>query len=319
MIRNKKAMLFCFQIILTGALITGAPCLASGDTGVNEVISQNSDKNIVIVETNNTEIVTDKNENNSAYADQDTGKEESVSDSVFGSSDTASDSTEADHSGEGQIHKPAGLKAPDFTSDPDFVDDSTDNTYGYYTIMGCTTVDEEDMVAQYEAQNVEYPSGILTEGGAPDIDTFCAIVIEEADAEGVRGEVVYEQAMLETGWLQFGGDASAGQFNFSGLGTTGGGVAGNSFPDVRTGIRAQVQHLKAYASSEELVQACVDNRFQYVARESAPYVEWLGIQENPYGGGWAAGRSYGYKLRSLLADLKGEEYVWPESTETVER
>ena len=63
----------------------------------------------------------------------------------------------------------------------------------------------------------------------------------------------------------------------------------------------------------------MDNRFQYVARESAPYVEWLGIQENPYGGGWAAGRSYGYKLRSLLADLKGEEYVWPESTETVER
>ena len=63
----------------------------------------------------------------------------------------------------------------------------------------------------------------------------------------------------------------------------------------------------------------VDNRFQYVSRESAPYVEWLGIQENPYGGGWAAGRSYGYKLRSLLAELKGEEYTWPESTETVEK
>lgn len=223
---------------------------------------------------------------------------------------------EADHSMEGQISKPQSSGESDTEG---FVDDSTDNTYGYYTIMGCTTVDAEDMVVQYEAQNVEYPSGILTEGGAPDIDTFCTIVIEEADAEGVRGEVVFEQAMLETGWLQFGGDASAGQFNFSGLGTTGGGVAGNSFPDVRTGIRAQVQHLKAYASSEELNQACVDNRFQYVSRESAPYVEWLGIQENPYGGGWAAGRNYGYKLRSLLAELKGEEYTWPESTETVER
>ena len=193
---------------------------------------------------------------------------------------------DVDHSMEGQISKPQSSGESNTDS---FVDDSTDNTYGYYTIMGCTTVDVEDMVAQYEAQNVEYPSDVLTEGGAPDIDTFCTIVIEEADAEGVRGEVVYEQAMLETGWLQFGGDASAGQFNFSGLGTTGGGVAGNSFPDVRTGIRAQVQHLKAYASSEDLNQACVDNRFQYVARESAPYVEWLGIQENPYGGGWAAG------------------------------
>lgn len=39
------------------------------------------------------------------------------------------------------------------------------------------------MVAQYEAQNVEYPSGILTEGGAPDIDTFCTICVEEA---GIR-------------------------------------------------------------------------------------------------------------------------------------
>ena len=282
MIRNKKAMLFCSQIILTGALITGAPCLASG-------------------------------------AEIEVAEEDGTSGSVFGSSATTADSEEVDHSGEGQIHKPSSLEVPDFTSDPDFVDDSTYNTYGYYTIMGCTTVDAEDMVVQYEAQNVEYPSGILTEGGAPDIDTFCTIVIEEADAEGVRGEVVFEQAMLETGWLQFGGDASAGQFNFSGLGTTGGGVAGNSFPDVRTGIRAQVQHLKAYASSEELNQACVDNRFQYVSRESAPYVEWLGIQENPYGGGWAAGRSYGYKLRSLLAELKGEEYTWPESTETVEK
>lgn len=226
------------------------------------------------------------------------------------------DASSVDHSMEGQISRPSSSGSSEAES---LVDDSTDNTYGYYTIMGSTTVTVEAMVSQYNEQNVEYPSGILTEGGAPDIDTFCEIIVEEADAEGVRGEVVYEQAMLETGWLQFGGDASAAQFNFSGLGTTGGGVAGNSFPDVRTGIRAQVQHLKAYASSEELNQACVDNRFDYVARESAPYVEWLGIQENPYGGGWAAGKDYGYKLRNLLAVLKGTEYTWPESGETQEK
>lgn len=221
---------------------------------------------------------------------------------------------DVDHSMEGQISKPQSSGESDTDS---FVDDSTDNTYGYYTIMGCTTVDVEDMVAQYEAQNgVSF--GCPDRGGAPDIDTFCTIVIEEADAEGVRGEVVYEQAMLETGWLQFGGDASAGSLIFPGLNYRWRRCR-KFFPDVRTGIRAQVQHLKAYASSEDLNQACVDNRFQYVARESAPYVEWLGIQENPYGGGWAAGRSYGYKLRSLLAGLKGEEYAWPESTETVER
>ena len=75
------------------------------------------------------------------------------------------------------------------------------------------------------------------------------------------------------------------------------------FRDVRTGIRAQVQHLKAYASTDSLNQECVDERFDYVTRETAPYVEWLGIQENPYGGGWAAGKDYGSKLRKILSSV----------------
>ena len=102
------------------------------------------------------------------------------------------DASSVDHSMEGQISRPSSSGSSEAES---LVDDSTDNTYGYYTIMGSTTVTVEAMVSQYNEQNVEYPSGILTEGGAPDIDTFCEIIVEEADAEGVRGEVVYEQAM----------------------------------------------------------------------------------------------------------------------------
>ena len=223
---------------------------------------------------------------------------------------------EVDHSGEGQISRPSYEVA----SGPDaegFIDDSTDNTYGYYTIMGTTTVTLEDMTSQYEAQGVTYPSETLKDGGADTIEEFCRIILEEASLEGVRAEVVYEQSMLETGWLQFQGDAQAQQYNFAGLGTTGGGVQGNSYPDVRTGIRAQVQHLKAYACTEDLNENCVDTRFDMVRRGSAPYVEWLGIQENPNGGGWAAGANYGSKLRRLLADLKGEEYT-PEVPEMLE-
>lgn len=310
MIRNKKAMLFCSQIILTGALITGAPCLASGDTGENGVILQNTDKETAIVELSNIG-TTDKSENSSAdIADKNTETDgenlDGTENSVFGNSDTATDSEEVDHSDEGQIHKPSSLEAPDFTSDPDFVDDSTDNTYGYYTIMGDTTVSLAQMTSQYEEHGAEYPSASLKEGGAATIDDFCTIILEEANAEGVRGEVVFEQAMLETGWLQYGGDSGISQYNFAGLGTTGGGVAGVSYPDVRTGIRAQVQHLKAYACEEELNQDCVDTRFDMVTRGSAPYVEWLGQQENPNGGGWAAGSNYGEKLRKLLTQLKVE-------------
>ena len=109
--------------------------------------------------------------------------------------------------------------------------------------------------------------------------------------------------MKETGFLQFGGDVSIEQFNFAGIGTTGGGVPGNSYPDVRTGVRAQIQHLKAYATDEPLNQTCVDNRYEYVKKASAPYVQWLGQKENPEGAGWATGENYGYDIAGMLQHL----------------
>ena len=168
------------------------------------------------------------------------------------------------------------------------------------------TAYREQLEQLAKEHGAEYPSASLKDGGAATIDDFCTIILEEANAEGVRGEVVFEQAMLETGWLQYGGDSGISQYNFAGIGTTGGGVAGVSYPDVRTGIRAQVQHLKAYACEDALNQDLVDTRFDMVTRGSAPYVEWLGQQENPNGGGWAAGSNYGEKLRKLLSDLKAE-------------
>lgn len=184
------------------------------------------------------------------------------------------------------------------------VDDATNNELGYYTIMGNSTATVEQMVKEYNSQSVEYPSEALESGGAATIEEFCEILYEECEKEGVRAEVAFAQSMLETGWLQFRGDSQVEQFNFAGLGTTGGGVKGIYFPDVQTGLRAQVQHLKAYASSDKLNEECVDERFDLVTRETAPYVEWLGIQENPYGGGWAAGADYGAKLLRIISDLK---------------
>ncbi|MDR3072039.1 MAG: N-acetylmuramoyl-L-alanine amidase, partial [Clostridiales Family XIII bacterium] len=74
---------------------------------------------------------------------------------------------------------------------------------------------------------------------------------------------------------------------------------------VRIGVRAQVQHLKAYASTAPLNQALVDTRFGYVTRGIAPYVLWLGIQENPNHVGWAAGAGYGASLTSMIWELRG--------------
>ena len=140
----------------------------------------------------------------------------------------------------------------------------------------------------------------MAAGGAPTIEDFARIICEEASLEGVRPEVVFAQSMLETGWLRFGGDDSIAQYNFAGLGTVGDGNHGLVFPDVRTGIRAQVQHLKAYACEDNLNEACVDPRFDKVLRGSAPYVQWLGIQENPEGVGWAGAENYGSLIMKLI-------------------
>ena len=166
--------------------------------------------------------------------------------------------------------------------------------------MGESTVTVEQMVSFFEESGEEYPSEALGKGGADSIETFCQMYYDEAVAEGVRPEVAFVQTMKETGWLQYGGDASIEQFNFAGLGTTGRGVPGNSYPDVRTGIRAQIQHLKAYATEDALVQACVDDRYEYVKKGSAPYVEWLGQKENPEGAGWATAENYGYSIVDMI-------------------
>ncbi|MBE5946176.1 MAG: hypothetical protein E7259_04415 [Lachnospiraceae bacterium] len=166
-----------------------------------------------------------------------------------------------------------------------------------YKIMGESSTTVEQMVAYYNA-NATYPAFYAT-SDAPTIEAFCQIYLEECAAEGVKAEVAFCQAMKETGYLRYGGDVKIEQFNFAGLGATGGGVAGATFANVREGIRAQVQHLKAYGSKDALVNPCVDPRFQHVTRGTATYVEWLGIKENPQGKGWAAAEDYGYSLRYL--------------------
>ena len=174
---------------------------------------------------------------------------------------------------------------------------------GRYPVMGSSEITVQDMIDYFNASGEEYPSEKLSEGGADSIETFCQMYVEEAEAEGVRPEVAFAQTMKETGFLQYGGDAHIEQFNFAGLGTTGNGVPGSSYPDVRTGIRAQIQHLKAYATDDALNGACVDDRYAYVKKGSAPYVQWLGQQENPEGLGWATGENYGYDIVGMIEDM----------------
>lgn len=168
-----------------------------------------------------------------------------------------------------------------------------------YAIMGKATVTVDQMVKMYNNSGKKYPS-IYKDKGAKNIKKFCQVVLEESEKEGVRAEVIFAQVCLETGYLSFGGQVSAQQCNFSGIGATDDGAAGATFKNVRTGIRAQVQHLKGYASKDKLNQKCVDPRFQYLShrRGSTPYVQNLG------NGNWATDPDYASKLMTLIKKIK---------------
>ena len=172
-----------------------------------------------------------------------------------------------------------------------------------YPISGNSSVSVGQLVKYYN-KHATYPSYYKNNNSdAVTIKQFCEIYYEEAKAENIRVEVAFCQAMKETGWLKYGGDVKIGQYNFAGLGATGDGKTGASFKTVRLGIRAQIQHLKAYANVSPLNKNCVDPRFNLVQRGSAPYVEWLGIKANPYGKGWAPAASYGTDIVKMIADL----------------
>ena len=69
----------------------------------------------------------------------------------------------------------------------------------------------------------------------------------------VRWDYAFFQMAVETNFLTYRtgngrwGDVNPKQNNFAGLGTTGGGVPGDSYPDVNTGVLAQIQHLVVYS------------------------------------------------------------------------
>ena len=175
---------------------------------------------------------------------------------------------------------------------------------GTYLIEGTTSVSVKQMTDYFRQSKYSYPTDIMKKGGASTLEEFCQIYYEEAEKEGIKAEVAFAQAMKETGWLQFKGDVKAEQYNFAGMGATGNSVAGESFKDVREGVRAQIQHLKAYGSTKDLNQTCVDNRFKYVERGCSIYVEWLGIPNNPKNKGWAAADGYGVDIVKMVQKMK---------------
>lgn len=117
---------------------------------------------------------------------------------------------------------------------------------------------------------------------------------------GIRGDIAFAQAILETDFFRFTGVVKPEQNNFAGIGTTGPTEPGATFGSPREGVLAQIQHLFAYASKEVLPEKypLVDPRFHLVPRGSA--YTWLDLN-----GRWAVpGESYGQTILNIYERMK---------------
>lgn len=180
----------------------------------------------------------------------------------------------------------------------------------YHSVITKSTTTVNQMVNYYNAK-ASYPA-YYAATDAPDIRTFCQIYYDEATKKGVDPALAFTQSMKETAFLKFTGQVKIEQFNFAGMGVTDASTNGDSYQNVREGIRAHVQHLKAYAvKNPTFSNAVVDKRytpwFVKTCSGTAPYIEWLGISENPSGFGWATAKGYGY---SILNDYMNQLYKY---------
>lgn len=170
-----------------------------------------------------------------------------------------------------------------------------DRYFTYTAVEGTPKATVQQMQAYIKKVNPNVPKSVID---------MIPLYLSEGKAEGIRGDIAFAQSCLETGNFTFKDSAvKLSQNNFCGLGVLDNGMLGASFPTPQLGIRAQIQHLKAYANRQPLKNEVVDPRFSLVTRGSASTVQHLGIQENPKGYGWAAGANYGVKILNILENI----------------
>jgi hypothetical protein len=168
-------------------------------------------------------------------------------------------------------------------------------------IMGTSRLRADQLTRWFNSRQPR-PSG--TYAATVPVETLAAMFVEEGAAEAVTGDVAFAQAIVETGWFRFAGLVPASFNNFAGIGANDRTPA--SFPDARTGVRAQIQHLRAYADPAALAcvvppltNPCVDPRFNLVVpKGKAPTWNRMG------NGNWASLSTYADRILNLYSEAR---------------
>lgn len=121
-------------------------------------------------------------------------------------------------------------------------------------IIGLPRLTAEDLTSWFESKN--YRTRIPTP-----IADIAKWFIEEGTMEGIRGDIAFAQAVLETGG--FTNTDSVVANNYSGIGHYDNVPLGFIFPSPHAGVRAQIQLLKGYAVKKpEYANPLVDKRLR---------------------------------------------------------
>jgi hypothetical protein len=160
--------------------------------------------------------------------------------------------------------------------------------------------------AQYSARQLaaSYASTGRRSRATVSVTTLAQLFLDEGALEGVRGDIAFAQALVESGWLTFpAARMPPGNNNFSGLGAVDGGSGSSAFPDARTGVRAQIQHLKGWAAAigaSGLRTPLVDPRWSFF-RPTGQIRDW----DQLGGGRWASDPRYGATILAVYSRLAG--------------
>ena len=129
---------------------------------------------------------------------------------------------------------------------------------------------------------------------------FAQLYIDEAAAENINSDFAFAQMCHETGFLQFGGLVQPEWHNYCGLGAISPEQPGCQFETVQSGVRAHIQHIQAYATTEDvpLNNELVDPRYSWVHKTKyAQTIAELAVS-------WATDPNYADKLEGLLQRME---------------
>ena len=147
------------------------------------------------------------------------------------------------------------------------------------------------------AQLADYVEADHTPRTTVSIGELAQIYIEEGATWGVRADLAWTQAIVETGWFTYpdGGLVKPHNNNFAGMGACDSCSDGNHYPDARTGVRAQMQQLRGYADSNGLENPINKPPDSYLG--SAP--TWFEMGN----GHWATSTRYAQTIIGIYSEM----------------